>query len=153
MNPLYIDVFLATFFFMVGVHYTGVTLGLKKRDGRSRIHYGSAGSTTWIVRWTFNTFRLMILGFMIGRLFWSGIDQILVPYSLPLELWFRSIGVLLMVLSFYSISYTHTYMGSQWQSGLNTERFQLLECGCVFQTKVATDSMRKLPPIPREACH
>lgn len=24
---------------------------------------------------------------------------------------------------------------------------------CVFQTKPATDSRRKLPPIPREACH
>jgi len=25
--------------------------------------------------------------------------------------------------------------------------------GCVFQTKVATDSRRSLPPIPRESCH
>ncbi len=24
---------------------------------------------------------------------------------------------------------------------------------CVFQTKVATDSRRSLPPIPRESCH
>ena len=24
---------------------------------------------------------------------------------------------------------------------------------CVFQTKVATDSRRILPPIPRESCH
>lgn len=24
---------------------------------------------------------------------------------------------------------------------------------CVFQSKVATDSRRKLPPIPREGCH
>jgi len=24
---------------------------------------------------------------------------------------------------------------------------------CVFQTKVATDSTRSLPPIPRESCH
>ena len=25
--------------------------------------------------------------------------------------------------------------------------------GCVFQMKSATDSIRKLPPIPGEACH
>ncbi|UQG56576.1 MULTISPECIES: nucleotidyltransferase domain-containing protein [unclassified Marinobacter] len=28
-----------------------------------------------------------------------------------------------------------------------------LALACVFQTKVATDSSRSLPPIPRESCH
>ncbi|NVK02525.1 MAG: hypothetical protein HWE12_13345 [Oceanospirillaceae bacterium] len=107
MFSMFIDVFLASFFIMVGVHYTGVTLGLKGRDGESRIHYGSAGSTTWIVRWIFNTFRLLILCFLVCRLFWPSIDQILVPFSLPFQLWLRGAGVLLMVLSFYFISYTH----------------------------------------------
>ena len=28
-----------------------------------------------------------------------------------------------------------------------------IQRGCVCQTKVATDSSRSLPPIPRESCH
>ena len=38
----------------------------------------------------------------------------------------------------------------------NTSRRQIINIGgvgCVFQSKVATDSRRKLPPIPREGCH
>ncbi|MCK7546344.1 hypothetical protein MLC59_19520 [Marinobacter bryozoorum] len=34
--------------------------------------------------------------------------------------------------------------------GMGTVAFMGL---CVFQTKVATDSRRSLPPIPRESCH
>ena len=30
---------------------------------------------------------------------------------------------------------------------------ELVRLSCVFQSKVATDSRRKLPPIPREGCH
>jgi type I restriction enzyme R subunit len=30
---------------------------------------------------------------------------------------------------------------------------EYLRVECVFQTKVATDSRRSLPPIPRESCH
>jgi len=30
---------------------------------------------------------------------------------------------------------------------------ELFQFKCVFQTKVATDSRRSLPPIPRESCH
>src|SRR5690606_25619723 len=30
---------------------------------------------------------------------------------------------------------------------------EILAYDCVFQTKVATDSRRSLPPIPRESCH
>ena len=33
----------------------------------------------------------------------------------------------------------------------NTTLLRQIEC--VFQTKVATDSRRSLPPIPRESCH
>jgi hypothetical protein len=34
-------------------------------------------------------------------------------------------------------------------------RFHFLpaHCGCVFRSKVATDSDRTLPPIPAEGCH
>jgi len=31
--------------------------------------------------------------------------------------------------------------------------FAIASVLCVFQTKVATDSRRSLPPIPRESCH
>ena len=37
-----------------------------------------------------------------------------------------------------------------WRSKQNTAPE---EQACVFQTKVATDSRRSLPPIPRESCH
>jgi hypothetical protein len=33
------------------------------------------------------------------------------------------------------------------------EMTSLSRATCVFQTKVATDSRRSLPPIPRESCH
>jgi len=36
---------------------------------------------------------------------------------------------------------------------LNADLEKQLTSACVFQTKVATDSRRSLPPIPRESCH
>ncbi len=35
----------------------------------------------------------------------------------------------------------------------NGYKYTIFTGVCVFQTKVATDSRRSLPPIPRESCH
>jgi len=37
--------------------------------------------------------------------------------------------------------------------GLPGKAVEKRPISCVFQTKVATDSRRSLPPIPRESCH
>ena len=129
MNPIFVDVFLAVYFTIIGVHYTATAIGLKHRDGRTRVHYGPFGSRTWIIRWVFNTFRLAILMFMVGRLFDPKFDSIILPLTLPFELYVRSLGALMMLVGFFFISYTHAYMAGQWQSGLNTDDFKLLEHG------------------------
>lgn len=129
MTTVFIDVFLAVYFAIIGVHYTATTIGLKHRDGRTRVHYGSFGSRTWVIRWVFNTFRLAILMFMVGRLLYSRLDSIILPLTLPFELYVRSLGALMMLVGFFFISYTHAYMAGQWQSGLNTDDFKLLEHG------------------------
>jgi protein-S-isoprenylcysteine O-methyltransferase Ste14 len=129
MATIFIDVFLAVYFTIIGVHYTATTIGLKHRDGRTRVHYGRFGSRTWIIRWVFYTFRLAILLFMVGRLFDPQLDAIILPLTLPFELYVRSLGALMMLVGFFFISYTHAYMAGQWQSGLSTDDFKLLEHG------------------------
>jgi protein-S-isoprenylcysteine O-methyltransferase Ste14 len=129
MISVFIDVFLAVYFIIIGVHYTATAMGLKHRDGRSRVYYGSIGSRTWVIRWVFNVFRLAILLFMVGRLVYPAIDNLLVPVTMPFAPYVRSVGALMMLIGFFFISYSHAYMAGQWQSGLNPDEFKLLEQG------------------------
>ena len=129
MTRLLVDIFIAAYFTIIGLHYTATTLGLKHRDGRTRIYYGKAGSRTWVVRWVFNAFRLAILLLVILRLFYPDLDSIIMRFSFPAEEFVRAIGAITMLVSFFFISYTHAYMASQWQSGLDTKHFKLLSEG------------------------
>lgn len=130
MTDSLVDLFLAAYFTIIGLHYTATTIGLKHRDGRTRIYYGAVGSKTWIIRWVFNSFRFAILMLMITRLVEPAIDTwVLGRFTFPLEEIVRHAGALTMLLSFFFISYTHAYMANQWQSGLNTENFRLLDQG------------------------
>jgi len=129
MTTLLVDIFIAAYFTIIGLHYTATTLGLKHRDGRTRIYYGKTGSRTWAVRWVFNAFRLAILLLVIFRLFYPALDSMIMRFSFPAEELVRAIGVITMLVSFFFISYTHAYMASQWQSGLDTKHFKLLDSG------------------------
>lgn len=130
MTYALVDLFLAAYFTIIGLHYTATTIGLKHRDGHTRVHYGAVGSRTWIIRWVFNSFRFAILTLMITRLFVPALDTwVLMRFSLPAEEVIRAVGAAVMLVSFFFISYTHAYMAGQWQSGLDTENFKLLSEG------------------------
>jgi len=66
---------------------------------------------------------------------------------------------LLVIDQGYSVREAAQAMGvgkstlDKWIQKLKSERAGHVLPGCVFQTKVATDSRRSLPPIPRESCH
>jgi protein-S-isoprenylcysteine O-methyltransferase Ste14 len=129
MTAQLVDIFIAAYFTIIGLHYTATTVGLKHRDGRTRVYYGAVGSRTWTVRWVFNLFRLAILLLVIGRLFFPAIDSLIVLFSFPAEDIVRATGAVTMLVSFFFISYTHAYMASEWQSGLNSKNFKLLSEG------------------------
>lgn len=130
MTDSLVDLFLAAYFTIIGLHYTATTIGLKHRDGRTRVYYGAVGSKTWVIRWVFNSFRFAILMLMITRLFAPAIDTwVLGRFTVPVEELVRPTGAIMMLVSFFFISYTHAYMASEWQSGLNTENFRLLDKG------------------------
>ena len=48
------------------------------------------------------------------------------------------------------VNHAHRSITSRFISSISGSR---KESVCVFQMKSATDSIRKLPPIPFEACH
>ena len=130
MITLAVDLFLPIYFTIIGVHYTATTLGLKQRDGKTRIHYGERGSKTWTIRWVFNSFRFAILALMVARLLLPELDSlVLLKIEFAAEQAIRALGALTMLVSFFMISYTHAYMASQWQSGVDTQSFQLLDKG------------------------
>ena len=129
MTAQLVDIFIAAYFTIIGLHYTATTIGLKHRDGRTRVYYGKVGSRTWVVRWVFNSFRLVILLLVILRLFYPALDSMIMRVSFPAEEFVRAIGAITMLVSFFFISYTHAYMASQWQSGLDTKHFKLLSEG------------------------
>lgn len=129
MTAQLVDIFIAAYFTIIGLHYTATTVGLKHRDGRTRVYYGAAGSRTWTVRWVFNLFRLAILLLVIFRLFYPALDSMIMRFSFPAEELVRATGAITMLVSFFFISYTHAYMASEWQSGLNSQNFKLLSEG------------------------
>lgn len=115
-----IDIFLAVFFSIIAIHYTATAVGLKLRDGKTRIHYGDKGSRSWWIRWIFNIFRASILGLAIIRLFIPSVDaHILFTYELPYHSFVRGAGAALMLVSLFMISYVHAYMRDQWHSGID----------------------------------
>lgn len=115
-----VDIFLAVFFSIIGIHYSATAIGLKQRDGFTRIHYGPRGSRSWWIRWVFNIFRASILGLCILRLFIPAIDDlVLFTHNLPFIPYVRWIGAGLMLISLFLISYVHAYMRDEWHSGID----------------------------------
>ena len=117
---LVVDIFLAVFFTIIALHYSATAVGLKQRDGFTRIHYGTAGSRSWWIRWVFNLFRASILLLCIARLYIPSIDDVvLYTFELPFLSYVRGFGSVLMLISLAMISYVHAYMRDQWHSGID----------------------------------
>lgn len=113
--------FLGIFFLMIGLQFTGRSLGLFRRMHFSHIHYGERGSAPWWHRHTFNVFRALILGVCVLRVFvdldpWLGVFGWL--YQWPVLL----LGMLLMLAAFTAVNYLQAYMHEDWRSGIDPSR-------------------------------
>ncbi|KAA8983377.1 MULTISPECIES: methyltransferase family protein [Gammaproteobacteria] len=117
---LFTRCFVATYFLLIGLFFTGRTLGLSARTRHSHIHYGHVGSRPWWNRHIFNVFRAAILLISVLRIGlpvdpWLGIIEPL--YSAPVLL----SGVVLLCAAFTGINYLQAYMHEDWRSGIDTE--------------------------------
>lgn len=122
---LFVRHFLGFYFLLIGIHYTSVALGLRRRSGTSHIKYGATGSATWWNRQLFNVFRAFILGVCLVRIVWP-IDPWLgvIPflYQPPVLV----AGVLLLLAAYGGIAYVHSYMREDWRSGIDDRKHQPL---------------------------
>lgn len=126
--------FLGIFFLMIGLQFTGRTLGLYDRTGVSHIHYGQPGSRGWWHRHTFNFFRAAILGVCITRLVvdidpWLGVIGWLYQ---PMVL---VVGMIAMLIAFTLVNYLQAYMHEDWRSGVDSKGGQLLTEGPYRRTR------------------
>ena len=113
--------FLGVFFLMIGLQFTGRTLGLYDRMKFSFIHYGRKGSAPWWHRHTFNVFRTLMLGVCLLRVVsdidpWLGVVEAL--YVAPVLL----LGMLCLLASFTLVNYLQGYMHEDWRSGIDPEQ-------------------------------
>ena len=122
---IFVRHFLGIYFLLIGLHYTSRGIALSDRTGIVHFSYGRALSRTWWYRHIFNLFRASILLVCLARLVWP-ID----PYLGLFESLYRApvliVGVLLMLLSYCIIDYVHSYMHTDWRSGLDTWQGQPL---------------------------
>ncbi len=110
--------FVGIYFLLIGLLFTGRSLGLSSRTGFSHIHYGPVGSAPWWNRHLFNAFRAAILLVTVLRIAlpldpWLGIIEPL--YTAPVLL----LGVLLLLTAFTGINYLQAYMHEDWRSGID----------------------------------
>lgn len=120
--------FLAIYFCVIAVHYSSVALGRRARMGHPQIHTGQLFTSQWWVRQCFNFFRSAILLICVARVLWDmdaylgRIDTLYLPVVVYL-------GVALMLLSLFLVSFSHAYMQAQWRSGVdpNTRHPLLVE--------------------------
>ena len=115
---LFTRCFVGIYFLLIGLLFTGRSLGLTARTGFSHIHYGRVGSGPWWNRHLFNTFRAAILLVSVLRIAlpvdpWLGIIGPL--YVAPVLL----LGVGLLLAAFTGINYLQAYMHEDWRSGID----------------------------------
>jgi protein-S-isoprenylcysteine O-methyltransferase Ste14 len=120
--------FLAIYFTIIAIHYSSVALGRKARTQQKQVHAGQPMTAQWWVRQTFNVFRTLILLLCIARVGWD-IDGYLGVFDVFYQPVVVYLGVTLMLLSLFLVSFSHAYMQAQWRSGIddNTEHPLLVE--------------------------
>jgi protein-S-isoprenylcysteine O-methyltransferase Ste14 len=125
-------VFLACYFLFAGVFYAAKLAGIRHRTGISHDEPGQRGTTQHVAHRVFRLFRLMILGVVLGRVFWPGLDALLIPFDSMQFAAVQGLGALTMVVSFALIVYVHTYMGQEWRSGVGARLGDALLSGGPF---------------------
>ncbi|MEM1045018.1 MAG: isoprenylcysteine carboxylmethyltransferase family protein [Pseudomonadota bacterium] len=121
--------FLATFYLLVALSYSARILGLRARNQRRLVAWGTRGSANWWHQTVFSAFRATILVVCLVR----------VPYPETIDRYAGTLtvsapvilaGIVLLCLSFSWIGYVHAYMDRVWQSGVGTStRPPLLTAG------------------------
>lgn len=131
----FVRYFLGFFFLMIGLQFTGRSLGLFERMKVSYIHYGKKGSAPWWHRHTFNVFRLLILVICLVRVVvdldpWLGVFDRL--YIAPVLL----LGMICLLASFTLVNYFQGYMHEDWRSGIDPQqKYHLLTEGPYRRTR------------------
>lgn len=120
LEPL-IRHFLGIFFLMIGLQFSGRSLGLYQRMQFSHINYGRTGTAPWWHRQIFNVFRTLIVSVCVIRIFvdidaWLGVFPSL--YQWPVLL----VGMLLLLVSFTRVNYLQAYMHKDWRSGIDPRK-------------------------------
>lgn len=113
--------FLGIFFLMIGLQFTGRSLGLSARMGFSFINYGQRASAGWWHRQMFNVFRALILAVVVVRNFvdidpWLGVFNSL--YHGPVLM----AGMLFLLVAFSVVNYLQAYMHDDWRSGVDPKQ-------------------------------
>lgn len=118
---LFVRHFLGLYFLLIGIQYTSIALGLRRRSGTSHIKYGATGSATWWNRQVFNLFRALILGICLARIVWP-IDAWLGVIAFLYQPSVLMVGVILMLGAYGGIAYVHSYMREDWRSGIDEHK-------------------------------
>jgi protein-S-isoprenylcysteine O-methyltransferase Ste14 len=109
---------LACYFTFIALYYTMKLLAVRARTGVSHADYGSPGTSQYINHRLFRTFRLLIWGLCVVRVFWPPIDDILVPFEPLIGTGALALGLSLLLVSLGLIIYLHSYMGEAWRSAV-----------------------------------
>lgn len=131
----FVRYFLGIFFLMIGLQFSGRSLGLFERMKVSYIHYGRRGSAPWWHRHTFNMFRSLILVICLARVVvdldpWLGVFDSL--YIAPVLL----LGMICLLASFTLVNYFQGYMHEDWRSGIDPQqKYHLLTEGPYRRTR------------------
>ncbi len=131
----FVRYFLGIFFLMIGLQFSGRSLGLFERMKVSYIHYGRRGSAPWWHRHTFNVFRSLILVICLARVVvdldpWLGVFDGL--YIAPVLL----LGMICLLASFTLVNYFQGYMHEDWRSGIDPQqKYHLLTEGPYRRTR------------------
>ena len=114
--------YLAGFFLFVAGFY-GCRLLLARFVGRQpRVTYGRPGTQHWWLSLTFRVFRSLILGLMIARIPWPGLDSLLLPCPALMIAPVIIAGDILLASSFGFVIYCNLFMGKAWRSGVPESR-------------------------------
>ncbi len=122
---IFVRHFLAIYFVLFGLHFASRTFALSERTGYTHIRYGARFSSSWWHRHVFNFFRAAILVVCLIRVV-IDIDPYLIPIKILFIPWVLITGVILMLVSFVAIDYSHSYMHQDWRSGIARDSDQQL---------------------------